>query len=56
METTKRRYTRVSPAAYPVMVRLHEEYGLTYAQIADLFDCSRSRVVQLVQENREDVA
>lgn len=56
MERTKRRYTRVSPAVYPVMVRLHEEFGLTYSQIADLFHCSRSRVVQLVIENREEVA
>lgn len=50
----KRRYTRISPALYPVMARLHEEYRLTYAQIADLFDCSRSRVVQLVTDFRDD--
>jgi DNA-directed RNA polymerase specialized sigma24 family protein len=55
-QQSRRRYTRISPANYPVMVRLHEEYGLTYAQIADLYGCSRSRVVQLVSENREEVA
>lgn len=50
----KRKYTRISPANYKVMARLHDEYGLTYAQIADLFGCSRSRVVQLVTQYRDD--
>lgn len=49
----KRRYVRIHPTNYEVMVRLHEEHHLTYAQIADLFGCSRSRVVQLITENRQ---
>lgn len=52
----KRKYTKVSPADHQVMERLHSEYGLTYPQIADLYGCSRSRVVQIVNQFRQVVA
>lgn len=50
----KRSYTRLSPSSHPVMRRLHREHRLTYPQIADLFGCSRSRVVQIVNSQEEN--
>lgn len=50
---SRRKYTRVSPADHQVMERLHREYQLTYPQIADLYGCSRSRVVQIVTQFRQ---
>lgn len=52
----KRRYTRISPAVYPVIVKLHRDFGLTYQAIADLFGCSRSRVVQITSAHKEKAA
>lgn len=52
----KRKYVRVSPAVYPIIVKLHEEHGFTYQQVADLFGCSRSRVVQITSAHKETAA
>lgn len=48
-----RRYTRIAPEMVPIMSRLQADYRLTYDEIADLFGCSRSRVIQLVQAYRK---
>lgn len=48
-----RRYTRIDPTVHPVMVRLVTEHRLSYEQVANLFGCSRSRVVQIVKEQRD---
>lgn len=45
-----RRYTKVATVDHQVMVRLHRTHGLTYPQIAELYGCSRSRVVQIVNQ------
>lgn len=50
--TQKRSYTRISPEMVPVMDELQGHYGLTYDEVARLFRCSRSRVIQLVTKHR----
>lgn len=45
-----RQYNRVHPILYPILVKLHQDFGLTYGQIAHLVGCSRSRVVQLIRQ------
>lgn len=52
--TTERKYARVHPDNHRVMHRLHTEFGLTYVQLADLFDCSASRVKQVTAPFRRE--
>lgn len=44
-----RTYGSVPPQAYDAIRRLHLVVGLTYAEIADGFECSASRIRQIVK-------
>ena len=52
-DTKPRPYRRIHPGNHRVMYRLHTDFDLTLAQIADLFGCSTSRVKQINATFRE---
>lgn len=52
--TSRRSYGKVHPSTYRVMHRLIAEDLLTYDRVAELFGCSRSRVVQVTRQFRDN--